>query len=80
MPSADTVAEWLRRWIANPLLFERACSNHACVVIQFCPTGRCQDELLSTSTINNNFILYQEISITALTNLFTLCKSNNKNF
>jgi hypothetical protein len=28
---SDTVAEWLRRWIANPLLFERACSNHACV-------------------------------------------------
>ena len=24
----DIVAEWLRRWIANPLLFERVCSNH----------------------------------------------------
>ena len=23
----DTVAEWLRRWIANPLLFERESSN-----------------------------------------------------
>jgi len=25
----DIVAEWLRRWIANPLLFERASSNLA---------------------------------------------------
>ncbi len=23
------MAEWLRRWIANPLDFVRACSNHA---------------------------------------------------
>ena len=29
----DSVAEWLRRWIANPLLFERASSNLATVVI-----------------------------------------------
>lgn len=27
----DSVAEWLRRWIANPLLFERASSNLAVV-------------------------------------------------
>ena len=27
----DSVAEWLRRWIANPLLFERASSNLATV-------------------------------------------------
>ena len=27
----DNVAEWLRRWIANPLLFERASSNLAVV-------------------------------------------------
>ena len=31
--SVDSVAEWLRRWIANPLLFERASSNLATVVI-----------------------------------------------
>ena len=29
----DSVAEWLRRWIANPLLFERASSNLATVDI-----------------------------------------------
>ncbi len=28
----DTVAEWLRRWIANPLLFERVSSNLTRVV------------------------------------------------
>lgn len=34
----DIVAEWLRRWIANPLDFVRACSNHADVVsfVLFC--------------------------------------------
>ncbi|EJK70021.1 hypothetical protein THAOC_08659, partial [Thalassiosira oceanica] len=26
-PQQDIVAEWLRRWIANPLLFERVSSN-----------------------------------------------------
>ena len=30
----DNVAEWLRRWIANPLLFERVSSNLTTVV--FC--------------------------------------------
>ena len=30
--TADTVAEWLRRWIANPLYFVRAGSNPATVV------------------------------------------------
>ena len=29
----DTVAEWLRRWIANPLLFERVSSNLTTVVL-----------------------------------------------
>ena len=29
----DIVAEWLRRWIANPLLFERVSSNLTDVVI-----------------------------------------------
>lgn len=29
--NCDIVAEWLRRWIANPLLFERASSNLAVV-------------------------------------------------
>jgi hypothetical protein len=29
----DTVAEWLRRWIANPLLFERESSNLSGVAI-----------------------------------------------
>ena len=32
----DSVAEWLRRWIANPLLFERAGSNPATVDLLFC--------------------------------------------
>ena len=33
----DSVAEWLRRWIANPLLFERASSNLATVeILLFC--------------------------------------------
>ena len=27
MRRLDSVAEWLRRWIANPLLFERESSN-----------------------------------------------------
>ena len=27
MPYCDNVAEWLRRWIANPLFFERESSN-----------------------------------------------------
>ena len=31
----DTVAEWLRRWIANPLLFERESSNLSGVAILF---------------------------------------------
>ena len=31
--SYDTVAEWLRRWIANPLLFERTSWNLALVMI-----------------------------------------------
>ena len=29
----DIVAEWLRRWIANPLLFERVGSNPTIVVV-----------------------------------------------
>jgi hypothetical protein len=29
---SDIVAEWLRRWIANPLLFERESSNLSDVV------------------------------------------------
>jgi hypothetical protein len=29
----DNVAEWLRRWIANPLLYERVSSNLTVVVI-----------------------------------------------
>jgi hypothetical protein len=28
----DNVAEWLRRWIANPLLYERVSSNLTVVV------------------------------------------------
>ena len=36
----DTVAEWLRRWIANPLLFERESSNLSGVAIfSFIRTG-----------------------------------------
>ena len=36
----DTVAEWLRRWIANPLLFERESSNLSGVAIfSFTRTG-----------------------------------------
>ena len=31
----DSVAEWLRRWIANPLLIERASSNLATVAKSF---------------------------------------------
>ena len=31
----DSVAEWLRRWIANPLLFERESSNLSAVDILF---------------------------------------------
>ena len=31
----DNVSEWLRRWIANPLLFERASSNLAVVDLFF---------------------------------------------
>jgi hypothetical protein len=31
----DNVAEWLRRWIANPLLFERESSNLSVVVFFF---------------------------------------------
>ena len=31
----DIVAEWLRRWIANPLLFERVSSNLIDVVFTF---------------------------------------------
>ena len=34
----DSVAEWLRRWIANPLLFERAGSNPAAVGLIFAST------------------------------------------
>ena len=37
---ADSVAEWLRRWIANPLLFERAGSNPATVAETFLPYCR----------------------------------------
>jgi hypothetical protein len=33
--NCDIVAEWLRRWIANPLLFERASSNLADVDSSF---------------------------------------------
>ena len=32
---SDSVAEWLRRWIANPLLFERENSNLSAVDILF---------------------------------------------
>ena len=31
----DSVAEWLRRWIANPLLFERVGSNPTTVDLYF---------------------------------------------
>ena len=35
MGNQDNVAEWLRRWIANPLLFERVSSNLTGVVLLF---------------------------------------------
>jgi hypothetical protein len=31
--ASDNVAEWLRRWIANPLLYERESSNLSVVVL-----------------------------------------------
>ena len=36
----DSVAEWLRRWIANPLLFERVSSNLTTVVFCKCLLSR----------------------------------------
>ena len=35
--NTDILAEWLRRWIANPLLFERESSNLSDVETLFAP-------------------------------------------
>ena len=47
----DTVAEWLRRWIANPLLFERVSSNLTGVDILF--VARIESFLDATKCLRN---------------------------
>jgi IS4 transposase len=44
--AADVVAEWLRRWIANPLYYVRVCSNHIDV-----------DSFLVSFILNTCFVL-----------------------
>ena len=43
----DDVAEWLRRWIANPLLYERVSSNLTVVEFTFISQAR-SSKLLSS--------------------------------
>jgi hypothetical protein len=42
----DNVAEWLRRWIANPLLFERESSNLSVVVCVFYTSKVREEEII----------------------------------
>ena len=70
------MAEWLRRWIANPLLFERASSNLATVVFNF--FASCCDKLFlvlnPTIPPAHRVVLIELIERILVTLLFFLCE------
>jgi hypothetical protein len=53
-PTVDNVAEWLRRWIANPLLFERVSSNLTVVGFTFLPVFVARLHFLVFDTIRSH--------------------------
>ena len=61
---SDTVAEWLRRWIANPLLFERVSSNLTGVdILPFAAVLHYQESMMISTTISFNLMSMTELRL-----------------